>query len=211
MISLTFYVFSGSEKQAAQSWGAQEGTAELRDEQAGEAIAQSEKKEAEGEAAADENAKPEEPEDKHISYADYLAQQAEKKLALSTPLEPRKPNEGGDDKWGNAQAVQRGDDEYVPAVVSKTKREREKKAKQVIEIDQRFVEPERPQRGGRGGRGGPRGGGRGGSDRGNFRGGDRGNFRGDRGDRGNFRGRRENAGPNINTQDESAFPSLGGK
>ncbi|ROT38553.1 hypothetical protein SODALDRAFT_333153 [Sodiomyces alkalinus F11] len=225
-------IASGSEKQAAQSWGAPEGTAELKDEQAGEAIAQSEKKEAEGEAVTDENAKPEEPEDKHISYAEYLAQQAEKKLALNAALEPRKPNEGADQKWGKVQEVQRNDEEYVPATASKSRREREKKAKQVIEIDQRYVEPERPQRGGarggRGGPGGPRGGGRGG-DRGNFRGGDRGNFRGgdrgdrgdrgnfrggdrgDRGDRGNFRGRRDNAGPSLNPKDESAFPSLGGK
>ncbi|KAK1252275.1 hypothetical protein MKX08_003462 [Trichoderma sp. CBMAI-0020] len=34
----------GSDKQAAQSWGATEGNAELEDEQAGEAMAESEKK-----------------------------------------------------------------------------------------------------------------------------------------------------------------------
>ncbi|EQL01003.1 elicitor protein [Ophiocordyceps sinensis CO18] len=40
----------GSDKQAAQSWGATEGDAELKDEQAGDAIAQSEHKEALAEA-----------------------------------------------------------------------------------------------------------------------------------------------------------------
>lgn len=215
-------VGTGSEKQAAQSWGAPEGNAELKDEQAGEAIAESEKKD-----AADENAQPEEPEepeDKHVSYTEYLAQQAEKKAALDAGLEIRQANEGSSKKWGTAQEVSRDDQEYMPATGGKKQREREKKTKQVIEIDQRYVEPERSQRGGpRGGaRGGPRGGGRGGErggaprgDRGGARGGARGDRGGDRGgERGAHRGgRRDNnaGGPGLNTKDESAFPSLGGK
>lgn len=146
-----------------------------------------------------------EPEDKHISYADYLAQQAEKKLALGESLEIRKPNEGSnlDKKWANAKALVKDDDDnYVAGSGGKVKRERERKAKQLVEIDNRYVEPERP-RGGRGGRGGnrggaPRGEGRGRGGRG--RGEPRGDFRGGRG------GARENASFALNAD---AFPSLG--
>ncbi|KAI1800625.1 hypothetical protein F4811DRAFT_538029 [Daldinia bambusicola] len=195
---------SGSEKQAAQSWGATEGEAEQKDEQAGEEIAQSELKEATAEDAQ-EPATPAEPEDKHVSYADYLAQQAEKKLALGESLEIRKPNEGSkaDKKWANAKAlVKDEDDDYVPGAGGKVKRERERKSKQLLDIDQRYVEPDRP-RGGRGGRGGNRGGaprgegrgrggrGRGGESRGDFRGG---------------RGGPQNASFALNSD---AFPSLG--
>jgi plasminogen activator inhibitor 1 RNA-binding protein len=211
----------GSEKQAAQSWGATEGQAELKDEQAGEAIAQNEQKEAQAEDAAGEEVA--EPEDKSISYTDYLAQQAEKKAALDAPLKTREANEGSklDKKWASAKALEKEEEDvYVQAAAGKKQRERERKVKQTVDFDPRFVEPERTRGGARGGRGGPRGGrggergergGRGGdrTERGDRAGGDRGrgsapsNFRGGRGGR-------ENAAP-INTKDESAFPSLGGK
>ncbi|KAI1311967.1 hypothetical protein F5Y03DRAFT_390935 [Xylaria venustula] len=208
----------GSEKQAAQSWGAAEGGAEAKDEQVGEEIAQTELKEATAEDG-DEVVTPAEPEDKSVSYADYLAQQAEKKLALGDNLEIRKPNEGskGDKKWANAVPLSKEEnDDFIAATGGKAKRERERKAKQLVEIDNRYIEPERPARGGRGGgRGGPRGGARGdgGRGRGEGRGrGGRGDFRGERGDRGEFRGGRPAAGrenAQINTSDQNAFPSLG--
>lgn len=165
-----------------------------------------------------------EPEDNSKSYEQYLAEIAEKKLALgAAPLEARKPNEGSkqDKKWANAKALEKEEEEdFVAGSGGKAKRERERKQKQVLEIDQRFVEA--PERGGRGGgfRGGDRGDRRGRGDgpsrggRGEFRG------RGDRGGRGrgdgSFRGRGDRGGPRggssgatINTTDESAFPSLG--
>lgn len=165
-----------------------------------------------------------------MSYAEYLAQQAEKKLALGETLEIRKANEGSkaDKKWANAKALTKeNDDDYVSGVGGKVKRERERKAKQLLEIDQRYVEPERTggggRGGGRGGRGGPRGGaprgdrgdgqsrggaprgdgaprGRGGRGRGESRGEPRGEFRGGRG------GARDNSSFALNSD---AFPSLG--
>ncbi|KAI1476024.1 hypothetical protein F4774DRAFT_413361 [Daldinia eschscholtzii] len=201
-------IASGSEKQAAQSWGATEGEAEQKDEQAGEEIAQSELKEATAEDAQ-EPATPAEPEDKHVSYADYLAQQAEKKLALGESLEIRKPNEGtkADKKWANAKAlVKDDDDDYVPGAGGKVKRERERKSKQLLDIDQRYVEPERP-RGGRGGRGGSRGGAPRGEGQGRGRGGARGRGGESRGD---FRGGRGGARENTSfALSSDAFPSLG--
>ncbi|KHN99649.1 elicitor protein [Metarhizium album ARSEF 1941] len=193
-------VHSGSEKQAAQSWGANEGDAELKDEQAGEAIAQSEKKEALAEDAAGEEAA--EPEDKSVSYADYLAQQAEKKLNIDGGFKVREANEGSkpDKKWAGAKALEKAEDEdFISGSHGKKQRERERKVKQTVDFDPRFVEPERTRGGGRGGRGrGGRGGERGGG--------------GDRGRGASFRGGRGGAGPApINTKDESAFPSLGGK
>ncbi|KAG4431601.1 hypothetical protein IFR05_012914 [Cadophora sp. M221] len=214
-----------SEKQAGHGWGANEGGAELADEQAGEAIANAEAKEAlGGDAAPTDSAvtEPEaEPEDNHKSYEDYLADLAEKKLALGSGIpEARKPNEGSkqDKKWANAKAIAKEEEEdFVAAAAGKAKRERERKQKQTIDIDQRFVEaPE--QRGGRGGgfRGGrSRGDGPSRGGRGEFRGG-RGDSRGGRGGRGDgpSRGGRGGGGPRggsapINTSDTSAFPSLG--
>ncbi|UKZ51551.1 hypothetical protein TrVGV298_005311 [Trichoderma virens] len=184
---------TGSDKQAAQSWGATEGNAELKDEQAGEAIAESEKKDEQPEEAAAEE--PAEPEDKSISYTDYLAQQAEKKAGLESDLNIRAANEGSklDKKWANAKPLEKDEDVYFAGSGGKKQRERERKVKQTVDFDPRFVEPERTRGGGRGGRGGPRGG----------RGGERG-----RG--GNFRGGRGGQGASINTSDQSAFPSLGG-
>jgi plasminogen activator inhibitor 1 RNA-binding protein len=202
---------SNSEKQAAASWGANEGQAELKDEQAGAEIAKSEQKEGE---AAEGSVKEEEPEDKHISYDQYLAQQAEKKLALESSVKVRKPNEGiKDDKWKDFAPLAKDEqEELFPASGGKTKRERERKTKTFVEIENRYVEPERT-RGGRGGRGGARGdSGRGaprgdagrGRGRGAPRGGaPRGDFRG-----GAPRGGRQEAQP-INTSDQAAFPSLG--
>merc|ERR1712098_980390 len=120
-----------------------------------------------------------EPEDNHKSYEEYLADLAEKKLALGAGVpEARKPNEGSkqDKKWANAKAIAKEEEEdFVAAAAGKAKRERERKQKQTIDIDQRFVEaPEQ--------RGGGRGGGRGGRGRGDgpSRGG-RGEGRGGRG------------------------------
>ncbi|KAK2590117.1 hypothetical protein QQS21_012208 [Conoideocrella luteorostrata] len=193
----------GSEKQAAQSWGATEGEAELKDEQAGDAIAQSEKKDALAEDAAGEELA--EPEDKSVSYTEYLAQLADKKLSLGGDFKVRGANEGSklDKKWANAKPIEKADDEeFISGSYGKKQRERERKVKQTLDFDPRFVEPERT-RGGRGGDRGGRPGGRGG------RGGERG---GDRGRGGNFRGGRGGApSTSINTKDESAFPSLGGK
>ncbi|KAK4155182.1 hypothetical protein C8A00DRAFT_13749, partial [Chaetomidium leptoderma] len=220
---------SNSEKQAAQSWGANEGNAELKDEQAAAEIAQSEQK-AEGEAAAEGDAREEEAEDKHISYDQYLAQQAEKKLALEAELQTRKPNEGiNDDKWKDFAPIPKKEEEeeLFPASGGKAKRERERKTKQFVELENRYIEPERTRGGARGGRGGPRGdssargargdsGGRGargdsagrgrgrGAPRGEFRGAPRGEFRGGRGGRG------QDSQP-LNPSDQDAFPSLGGK
>jgi len=215
-----------SEKQAGHGWGANEGGAELADEQAGEAIANAEQKEAmtaDGDAAPTDTAEPAaepEPEDNSISYSDYLAQLAEKKLALGAGVpEARKPNEGSkqDKKWANAKPISKEEEEdFVAGSGGKAKRERERKQKQLLEIDQRFVEaPERGRGGFRGGRGrgdGPPRGGRGDG----FRGGRGGEGRGGRARGGDHRGGGRPSGPRggsgaapINPEDTSAFPSLG--
>ncbi|KAK1756269.1 Stm1-domain-containing protein [Echria macrotheca] len=198
-----------SEKATAQGWGATEGEAELKDEQAGEEIAKSEQKQAEGEAAAEEA--NEEEEEKHMTLDQYLAQVAEKKLAIEQALPIRKPNEGVSDnkKWAKNVLEKDENEEYFAGTGGKAKRERERKVKQLLEIDNRYVEPERSGRGGgRGGRGGPRGDGA----RGRGRGGGRGDARGGRGDSRGGRGGAprpaENRAP-VNPDDQSAFPSLG--
>jgi plasminogen activator inhibitor 1 RNA-binding protein len=219
--------FSDSEKQAGHGWGANEGGAELADEQAGEAIANAEQKEAlttDGDAAPTDAAEPAaepEPEDNSISYTDYLAQLAEKKLALGSGVpEARKPNEGTkqDKKWANAKPIAKEEEEdFVAGSGGKAKRERERKQKQLLEIDQRFVEaPERGRGGFRGGRGRGDGPPRGGRGDGGFRGGRGGEGRGGRARGGDHRGGGRPSGPrggsaaaSINTEDTSAFPSLG--
>lgn len=205
--------YSGSEKQAAQSWGAAEGEAELKDEQAGEAIAQTEQKDAEAE---DAEAEDKELEIKQVTLEAYLAEQAEKKAALNAAQAVRKANEGvntkDEKKWAGAKALVKEDDEdFIPGSSGKKQRERERKQKLTVDYDGRWQEnntAERP----RGGRGGARGGG----ERGERRGGPRGGARGaPRGGPSGSRGA-PNAGPRggrgaapINPNDASAFPALG--
>ena len=220
----------------SQGWGSTKGDSEWNDEQAGEAIAKAEEKadgfdsnvdapvDADGSpitkkepAAAAEPEHEPEPEDHTKSYADYMAEQAQKKLDLGT-LEVRKPNENvkQDKKWGQAKEIKKVEEEeaYIAGAAGKAKRERQRKEKTVIDIDQRFVEPQRGgHEGGRGGRGGRgRGEGRGdfrgdrgrggpGRGRGGGGGGGGGEFRGGRGGRG---------GGAVNVSDKNAFPSLGG-
>ncbi|DAA78342.1 TPA_exp: putative Telomere and ribosome associated protein Stm1 [Trichophyton benhamiae CBS 112371] len=196
-----------TEKQVEQGWGSRSGESALKDERAGEDIARSEEKEA-AEANAEEPV--EEPEDKSKSYADYLAEQAQAKLELAAK-ESRKANEGAkmDKKWAAAKELKRDDeeDEYIKGQSKETRRERQRKEKNVLEVDMRFVEV--PRRGGDSSRGRGRGGDRGG-DRGRGGRGGRGDFRGGRGNgRGAPRGGPSHAtGPTV---DEKNFPSLGGK
>ncbi|KAK2679981.1 Hyaluronan/mRNA-binding protein [Fusarium oxysporum f. sp. vasinfectum] len=130
----------GSDKQAAQSWGANEGTAELKDEQAGEAIAKDEQKDAVAEDAAAEAAAAEEEAEKQVSYEEYLAQQAEKKAALDSGLKVREANEGSklDKKWANAKPLENEEEEYFAPTGGKAQRQRERKVKQTIDFDPRF-------------------------------------------------------------------------
>ncbi|PGH18133.1 hypothetical protein AJ79_00762 [Helicocarpus griseus UAMH5409] len=196
-------------KQADQGWGATSGESNLRDEQIGEAIAQTEEKEA---AAAGEGnaveAEPE-PEDKAKSYAEYLAEQAAQRNEELGVKAARKPNEGvkEDKKWANAKPLTRDEEEeaYIKGKEEKARREKARKEKAYLEVDMRFVEPPRGGReGGRGGRG------RGGRD------GERGGRGGGRGRGGEFRGgaprggRGGPAGPSVSV-DEKNFPALGGK
>ena len=157
-----------------------------------------------------------EPEDNSKSYADYLAEQAEKKLQLNArPLEARKANEGSKLKkeWDNAKPLKKDEENvaYIAGKEEKPKRERERKEKTRLDVDMRYVEPARGERG-RGGRG--RGEGRGGfrGDRGDRGGGRGGGFRG-RGEGGGYRGGRGGRGgkdDSVNVADENAFPTLGG-
>jgi len=219
------HVGGDSEKQANHGWGATEGNAELNDEQAGEAIAQADQKDAAGEtAAADAEPKEEEPVDNSISYEEYQKQLEEKRQALAaeTP-EVRKPNEGVklDKKWANAKAIVKEEEEAFIAGSAKAKKERKEQVKkQVVDLETQYYQAPstgRPARGGRGDgprRGGDRGGdrpprgdgARGGRGRGD---GPRGPPRG-RGD--GFRGPPRGAprgGNSLNTNDTNAFPSLG--
>lgn len=205
------------DKQAAHGWGGQSGGEEWADEKAGEVISKEEEKEGfdtvvdppvnadgavEGEGAA---ATEPEPEDKTKSYADYLAEQAEKKLALSGNRDVRKPNEGSAKKFPEGKPISREEEEaeYFPGQGGKTKRARERKEKAIVELDDARLHgaPDtgfggRGRGRGRGGRGELRGEGRGRGGRG------RGEFRGGRGGRGG-----QSSAPRVD--DQSAFPSLG--
>lgn len=218
---------SEHEKQAAHGWGGQTGGEEWADEKAGEAIAKDEEKGEgfvpEGDEAApagEEGFKPEatgedaeaEPEDKTKSYAAYLAEQAERKLNLGAP-EARRPNEGGSKKFPEGKAITREEEEdaYIAGTGGKSKRERQRKEKTLVELDDSRLhkEPRDSFRGGRGGRGRGEGGFRG--ERGESRG------RGGRGGRGGehrggeYRGRGGRSSSSItpNVSDTAAFPSLG--
>ncbi|TKA77008.1 hypothetical protein B0A55_01963 [Friedmanniomyces simplex] len=208
------------------------GPGEWADEKAGEAIAEAETKEEPGftpdTAAADpafsngpegitkeEDVAPAEPEDNTKSYDQYLADLAEKRLALGgSTLETRKANEGSKQKFPEGKAFSRNpeSENFIAAASGKAKKQKEVREKDTLVLEGQYYAPvEQPggRGGGRGGRGGgfrgDRGGDRGGRGGGGFRGdrGDRegrggGGFRGDRGDRegrggrgrGGFRGDR---------------------
>ncbi|KAJ6058422.1 uncharacterized protein N7446_008005 [Penicillium canescens] len=205
-------------KQVQQGWGAESGEKTWDDERQGEKIAKNE--EAEPQTPADEEAK-EEP-DNSKSFADYLAEKAQKETLAAKPV--RAANEGSklDKKWAEAKELAKDDEEsYIAGSGEKTKREKQRKEKNFLDVDLRYVEPPRSgpaPRGGRGGRGDrgdrpARGGERG------ARGGDRAP-RGDRPPRGAPRGgapaarggapRGAARGPAGPTVDEKNFPSLGG-
>ena len=222
---------SDSDKKVAQSWGADEGTAELKAEEAGatdavvdnawgEAAAPADDPWAAPAAAADGAApapvaeegegrrrerEPEE-EDNTLTFDQYLAQKAEADAADSVipKLAPRAANEGAEgDIWKDAVPVARGGDEDEAYFAGKPKAAPKERAKKAEKV---YLEIdarfERPDSG-RGGRGG-RGGPRGG-DRDGGRG--RGTPRGGRGEgRGPRGGRGASAG--VDVADEKAFPSL---
>ncbi|KAI5370669.1 putative hyaluronan/mRNA-binding protein [Septoria linicola] len=216
------------EKQAAHGWGGNDGPSELADETAGDAIAKAEANNEAGFTPDTAGADPAfsngpdgvvgedaagEPEDKTKSYDEYLKELAEKKLALSGEAPSiRKANEGSKTKFPEGQAVSREQEDFFIGGGGKTKKTKEIKEKERINLDgQYYAAPDAGDRGGRGGRGG-RGRGEG---RGSFRGEGRGRGGGrGRGDRGDFRGaprgdRAPRGGAGFNANDSSAFPALG--
>ena len=245
-------IHSEHQKQEERGWGEKTGNGEWGDEKAGDAIAAQETKAeaAEGAWDADKNdawnenaqkvtvaedaqAFPEqepEEEDKSVSYADYLAEQARKKVSDLGLKEARAPESAKENKkWKSAKPLNKGVSEDYFEGKEKTRREKAHVVKkEYLEVDHTFQEQPASGRGGtRGGRGrGDRGRGeRGRGDRGDFprgRGGDRADFRGAgrgrargegrggsfRGEGRGSRGRNEGGGPNL--ADDQAFPSLGG-
>lgn len=206
-----------SEKQAAHGWGANEGDAELKDEQAGEAIAEADQKDALGDPfdiqPEPSQAKEEEPVDNSISYEEYQKQLEEKRQALAADiLEVRKPNEGAkiDKKWASAKPIVKEEEEAFIAGSAKAKKERKEQAKkQILDLDTAYYQPPstgRPTRGGRGD-GSRRGGDR--APRGDGARGSRGRGDGARGGWGGPRGDTPHRGAQLNTDDTNAFPSLG--
>lgn len=205
MCSHSNFTNSGSEKQAAQAWGGADGDAELKDEQAGEAIAENEKAEADAE---DAEAEAKEPEVKQITLDAYLAQRDSGELNSTLSLRTiEKPND--------LKAIEKDNEEdFIAGSSGKTVKSKARKVKETIKWDDSAPREESSSRGGRGGsfRGGDRGDRRGGRGRGEGRGAPRGGApRGGapglpRG--GAARGGRGGAPPpKINDQD--AFPALG--
>lgn len=199
-----------SDKQEAQGWGADEGKQELEAETLGEVDAQAEGAATPAAATGTQTpARVEEEEDNTQTYEEYLAAQAAKKLNISLP-EARRANDGDDDDFKGTKLVRKEDQDYDEFLADKKEKKqatKERKAKQLLEVE--FTAKPTPgqaregaPRGGRGGRGGPRGGGRGG------RGEGRGGARGGRG-QGPARGGNNNASsPAVNLSDNTAFPSL---
>lgn len=155
-----------------------------------------------GETGAEETA---EPEDKTKSYDQYLAEQAEKRMALGENLSVRKANEGSSTKFPEGKAFSRNEEDFFIGGGGKAKKAKDAQdKKERVTLDgQYYAAADSGDRGGRGGRGG--------------RGRGRGEFRGDRGGRGRGRGesrggaRGDRGGPRggFNATDASAFPALG--
>ncbi|KAJ5439529.1 uncharacterized protein N7458_010527 [Penicillium daleae] len=142
-------------KQVQQGWGNESGEKTWDDERVGETIAKADETEPQTPAEEVEEA------DKSKSYNDYLAEKAAKDSLAAKPV--RAANEGvkEDKKWANAKELKHEEAEtYIQGASEKTKREKQRKEKNFIDVDMRFVEQPRPApsaaRGGRGGRGGDR-------------------------------------------------------
>lgn len=229
--TLVFSPFSDSEKAVEAGWGGADGERELKAEEDAVTDAKAEKTEANGtstpaeatetpaEGVAAPAAIPEEEEDNTKTYEEYLAEYTAQKAKLSAVGKGSGPRTVSDSKewegFGKPVVKSQGgqDDFYIVAGGNKSaaqqqRAQRERKEKQVLEIEQTFNTPPVQRSGGRGGRGGARGdfGGRG---RGEGRGrGGRGGARGRGGAAGGAGASRGGAGSNVNLDDQSAFPSL---
>lgn len=182
----------------------------MKDEEAGEAIAQSEQKAAEAE---DAEAESQEPETKQLTLDQYLAKlkvdRADAGLDAAQKL--RKANEGAKKKE-SLVAIEKEDlGDYAAPVEKGNKKKKQQSQKTIVEWDGSWKET--PREGGRGGFRGDRGGerrggrGRGGAPRGD--GAPRGAPRGGAPRGGAPRGGRGGpsaSGPVLNDND---FPSLG--
>lgn len=205
----------GSEKTSDQAWGQNKGEAELADTEAAHDDAKKEMTEAEKEAAAAAEAEAalQAEQDKKKTLTQYYEENKndDLKAKVSRTVDAS--------AFANAKPVKsKYQDDESGTSARKERTPRERKQKQFLELDNRFVEPERSSGGGRGGRDGYRGGRTEGSRGGRGDGAPRRGGDGPRGGRGGPRGgaprggaaaapRKENAP--INTSDESAFPSLG--
>lgn len=164
-----------TDKQVSQGWGSNKGNSEWNDEQAGETIARAEVTddtaapaaadgEGQAEAADATEPAPEPEEDKTKSFAQYMQEQESRAPVEELP-EARRANEGARDnkKWATAkELVKEEDEEYFSGGRYKSKNQKQRKEKNVVEIDHGFVDPRSVRRssgdrGGRGGRGGMRG------------------------------------------------------
>lgn len=206
------HLFSDSRKQLSQGWGGQTGEKEFDDEKAGQNIANNDENDTAPQTPAEEDEA-----DKAKSFADYLAEKAAQGDLSAKPV--RSANEGSkvDDKWANAKELKHDEEEteYIKGKDSSkgAKGIKQRKEKNYLDVDMRFVEAPRgggngPRGGGRGAARGPRGAGRGGrgAPAGAGRGAPAGASRGapavgGRGERGTV----------PVTVDEKNFPSLGAK
>jgi len=174
---------------------------------------------------------PEEP-DNEITLEDALKLKAEKKAALMALMKKEDSNAAKvvDDSAFKGMAITKKDDtDHMPGFEisnekAKIRRDREKKGgeKKTVDVGFKTAPVQTDDRDDRGGRGG-RDGGRGGGDRRDGGRGGRDGGRGGRGGRGDDRPRREGGvtaapagaggrgGFSTKIDDDSAFPTLGGK
>ncbi|KAI8071302.1 hypothetical protein BC940DRAFT_294100 [Gongronella butleri] len=173
-----------NEKKEKQGWGHPE-TAEA--EAAADTLSPADPAAPEPEVAAPE------PEENVKTLDEYLAEKASKGLKVSLP-EARKANEGSDEgKWKEAVAFTKAEEpDFLPAKEKAAKKEKARKEKVFVDIEQKFQEKPRFSRDSRDSRD-SRGAARGGRRQNN-------NTSGRRGDRRNN---------NVNLQDDAAFPTLG--
>ncbi|GAA94831.1 uncharacterized protein L969DRAFT_20209 [Mixia osmundae IAM 14324] len=216
-----------SAKQEHQGWGGDDGKRELEAENAGALdavnaadganaqpnaedhsqretlIDQSNVADPKGPVSADAAPKVEEEVDNSKTYDEYLAEKAGKTLGFELP-KARQANEGSDDsQWKDAKVAERkaliDDHEYFGAKEQKARQRKQKEGKTFLDVDLRHAPVDSGNRGGDRGRGAR--GGRGRGARGAPRGRGAENGTSSRGGRGGAR--------SVNTEDATAFPSLG--
>lgn len=137
-----------SKKKVKQGWGGDDSKKELDDETnaTGDAVNEL------AEEAAEKN-QPAPPAAK--SLQDYLAELQATEAQLAGKRTVRVANDGNNDKWGNAEKIEKKSEEFIPSTIGKKQKQKQAKDKKFLDFSAVFAdEVSKPRSGPKGKNGG---------------------------------------------------------